>query len=172
MIMQRNYYSPAGACIVGLCLLFLSMPNIPAEKMAMQRSIAVAIDDLPWQGLGKDDPFSESSSDNSEQIYLHHKNLIRAMRRAKAPAIGFVNEGKLFRQSVLQAERIAMLDDWLASGFELGNHTYGHVSLHDVGINAYQADILKSEQQLRPLLANYNQTPQWFRHPYLRAGKQ
>jgi peptidoglycan/xylan/chitin deacetylase (PgdA/CDA1 family) len=171
MIMPRNYYCLALACIVGLYLLLFSMPTIATEKMAMQRSIAITIDDLPWQSLGDNDPFLESSSDNSKQIYSHHKKLTRAMKQAKAPAIGFVNEGKLFRQEALQTERLAMLDDWLSSGFELGNHTYGHVSMHDVSMAAYQADILKGERQLRPLLAKYKQTPKWFRHPYLRAGQ-
>jgi len=64
-----------------------------------------------------------------------------------------------------------MLRDWLDAGFELGNHTYGHVDLHEVGLPAFEDAILRGERQLRPLLAERGQTPRYFRHPYLRAGR-
>ncbi|MEO8002898.1 MAG: polysaccharide deacetylase family protein, partial [Arenimonas sp.] len=78
---------------------------------------------------------------------------------------------KLYSNDVLKNNRVAMLNDWLNAGFELGNHTYGHVSLHDVGLPAYEENILKGEQLLRPMLAKRGLKPQWFRHPYLRAGR-
>ena len=64
-----------------------------------------------------------------------------------------------------------MLRDWREAGYELGNHTRGHLDLHAVGLPAFQQDILDGERTLRPLLAERGQVPRWFRHPYLRAGR-
>jgi len=136
----------------------------------IDRRITITIDDLPWV-VGNDQAWEDRNSLSAKSIKQHHRRLIGAMKKAKAPVIGFINEGKLYSGDLLQKNRLAMLDDWLDAGFELGNHTYGHVSLHDVGLQAYEENILKGELQLRPLLAKHKQTPQWFRHPYLRAGR-
>jgi len=134
------------------------------------RRITITIDDLPWV-VGSDQVWEDKNSGAAHSIQKHHKKLIAAMKKTGTPVIGFVNEGKLYSNGVLQKNRVAMLDDWLNAGFELGNHTYGHVSLHDVGLPAYEENILQGEQQLRPLMEKHGQTPRWFRHPYLRAGR-
>lgn len=134
------------------------------------RRISITIDDLPWV-VGSDQVWEDKNSNTAKGIEKHHKRLIAEMKRAKAPVVGFVNEGKLFSGDLLQNNRLAMLNDWLNAGSELGNHTYGHISMHDVELSVYQDNILKGEQQLRPLLAKHKQMPKWFRHPYLRAGR-
>ena len=126
------------------------------------RRIAITIDDLPWQRMART-PAAE--------LQRRHAQLIAQLRQADAPIVGFVNEGKLEVDGNVQPARVAMLRDWLDTGAELGNHTYGHVDLHAVGMAAYQADILRGERLLRPLLAERGETPRWFRHPYLRAGR-
>jgi peptidoglycan/xylan/chitin deacetylase (PgdA/CDA1 family) len=134
------------------------------------RRISITIDDLPWAGAN-DHTWEEKKSDTTRSIEKHHKKLLASMKKAKAPAVGFVNEGKLYSGDRLQKNRVAMLNDWLNAGFELANHTYSHVSMHDVSLATYQDNILKGEQLLRPMLARHKKTPQWFRHPYLRAGR-
>ena len=126
------------------------------------RRIAITIDDLPWQRMARTP---------AADLQRRHAQLIAQLRQADAPVTGFVNEGKLEVDGKVQPARVAMLRDWLDTGAELGNHTYGHVDLHAVGMAAYQADILRGERQLRPLLAERGTTPRWFRHPYLRAGR-
>ena len=64
-----------------------------------------------------------------------------------------------------------MLRDWLGIGADLGNHTYGHVDAHVVGIPAFEDAIVKGDRVLRPMMAERGQAPRWFRHPYLRAGQ-
>ncbi len=127
-----------------------------------ERRIAITIDDLPWQRMART-PATE--------LQRRHAQLIAQLRQADAPVTGFVNEDKLEVDGEVQPARVAMLRDWLDAGAELGNHTYGHVDLHAVGIAAYQADILRGERQLRQLLAERGTTPRWFRHPDLRAGR-
>jgi peptidoglycan/xylan/chitin deacetylase (PgdA/CDA1 family) len=126
------------------------------------RRIAVTIDDLPWARLDRIVP---------ADLQARHEQLMASLKAAGVPVVGFVNESKLEVDDNLQPARVAMLRDWLDAGYELGNHTFGHVDLHAVGMQAYQADILRGERQLRPLLAERGSTPRWFRHPYLRAGR-
>lgn len=129
---------------------------------APDRRIAITIDDLPWQRLT---PAAQAD------LPARHQRLMAQLAQAGVPTVGFVNEGKLYQDGALQPARVAMLRDWLDAGHELGNHTFGHLDLHAVGLDAFQRDILRGEQVLRPLLAERGATPRWFRHPYLRAGR-
>lgn len=133
-----------------------------ASAAEPDRRIAVTIDDLPWARLDSIVP---------SDLQGRHARLVAALQQAGVPVVGFVNESKLEADGVLQPDRVRMLHDWLDAGAELGNHTWGHVDLHAVGLAAFEADIIKGERQLRPLLARHGQSPRWFRHPYLRAGR-
>lgn len=144
-----------------LCAL-LSAATVFAAESAPDRRIAITIDDLPWQRIERTP---------AAQLPARHAQLMAALKQAGVPGTGFVNEGKLEVDGQLQPERVAMLRDWLDAGYELGNHTHGHLDLHAVGLPAYQTDILRGERQLRPLLAQRGQVLRWFRHPYLRAGR-
>jgi peptidoglycan/xylan/chitin deacetylase (PgdA/CDA1 family) len=137
----------------------VSLASMAAEP---DRRIAITIDDLPWQRMDKT-PAAE--------VQARHAQLMAQLKRAGVPVVGFVNEGKLEIDGQVQPVRVAMLDDWLDGGFELGNHTHGHVDLHAVGLPAFQQEVLDGERVLRPLLAKRGQVPRWFRHPYLRAGR-
>ncbi len=133
-----------------------------AQAAEPDRRIAVTIDDLPWQRMATTSP---------EALRMRHAALLEQLRLGGVPVTGFVNEDKLEHDGVVQPERVAMLEAWLDAGHALGNHTYGHVDLHAVGIPAFEDAILRGERVLRPMLAKHGQTPQWFRHPYLRAGR-
>lgn len=144
--------------------------TLPATaRRSMNRSanrsenrIAVTFDDLPWV-MDRNAP----PADLAEQ----HARLLAALQQACVPVIGFVNDGKLYQHDTLRPERMAMLEDWLRAGFELGNHTAWHSDLHAVGTRAFEADILDGERQLKPLLAQRGLAPRWFRHPFLRTGR-
>lgn len=133
-----------------------------AHAVEPDRRIALTIDDLPWQRLGER---------AEPELGTQHARLIVALRQANVPVVGFVNEGKLEVDGQVQPARVQMLRDWLDAGFELGNHTFSHVSLHAVDLDTYEQDILRGEVVLRPLLAERGQTLRWFRHPYLQAGR-
>ncbi|MGA7523139.1 MAG: polysaccharide deacetylase family protein [Acidobacteriaceae bacterium] len=57
---------------------------------------------------------------------------------------------------------------WLASGMNIGNHTWSHPSLTDVTAQAFEHDIALDE----PLLRQYagSRDWHWFRYPYLQEG--
>jgi peptidoglycan/xylan/chitin deacetylase (PgdA/CDA1 family) len=137
----------------------VSLVSMAAEP---DRRIAITIDDLPWQRMDKTSP---------AELPVRHAQLMAQLKRAGVPVVGFVNEGKLEIDGQVRPARVAMLRDWRDAGFELGNHTRGHLDLHAVGLPAFQQDILDGERTLRPLLAERGQAPRWFRHPYLRAGR-
>ncbi len=134
----------------------------PARCAEPDRRITVTIDDLPWQRMATTSPVD---------LRVRHAALLAQLRQAGVPVVGFVNEDKLEIDGVVQPERVAMLEAWLDAGHTLGNHTYRHVDAHAVGLPAFQDAILRGERVLRPMLAKRGQAPQWFRHPYLRAGR-
>lgn len=126
------------------------------------RRIAITFDDLPWVMTRDDAP---------AHLAEEHARLLDGLRQAGVPAIGFVNEGKLYVGNTLRPERVRMLGDWLGAGHELGNHTRWHSDLHAVGLKAFKADILQGELRLRPMLAKRGLKLRWFRHPFLRTGR-
>ncbi|KFN41199.1 polysaccharide deacetylase family protein [Arenimonas oryziterrae] len=173
---------PAGkrllAC-AGLLLLLLTplasatgtTATKPATAAAVDRRISITIDDLPWATINDGSwPVAEGKSISAE-LSAHHDRLMAALAQAKVPVVGFVNEGKLVAGTRVDTARVHMLRDWLDAGADLGNHTYGHDDLHAVGLEAFEGEILHGEIFLRPLLAERDKTPRWFRHPYLRAGR-
>ena len=133
-----------------------------AHAAEADRRIAITIDDLPWQRMDKTP---------AADLPLRHAQLMAQLKQAGVPVVGFVNEGKLEIDGQVQPARVAMLRDWREAGYELGNHTHGHLDLHAVGLPAFQQDILDGERTLRQPLAERGQVPRWFRHPYLRAGR-
>jgi peptidoglycan/xylan/chitin deacetylase (PgdA/CDA1 family) len=141
----------------------LAARTTPVEKVAtIDRRIAITIDDLPWATLGDEAP---------PYLDEYHARLIAALTAAHVPVIGFVNEGKLVSGDKVDTNRVHLLREWTKAGFDLGNHTQSHADLHAVGLEAYESDILRGETFLRPLLAEQDKKPVWFRHPYLRAGR-
>ena len=96
--------------------------------------------------------------------------LMVALREQKVPAVGFVNEKKLYKIGEVDA-RIKALSMWVESGFELGNHTYSHFSLNKVGLKAWEDDVIQGESVTRILLGQHNMQLRYFRHPYLDTGR-
>jgi peptidoglycan/xylan/chitin deacetylase (PgdA/CDA1 family) len=126
-----------------------------------QKKVCITVDDLPVVGYGLDKPEEWSSVT---------ERLISTFKSKGIPAIGYVNEGKLYSGDTLRSERVAILDRWLSNGFELGNHTYSHIDYHKSSFTDFTANISRGEQVIRPLMKAYDQELKYFRHPFLRAG--
>jgi peptidoglycan/xylan/chitin deacetylase (PgdA/CDA1 family) len=88
--------------------------------------------------------------------------LLKAIANARVPAVGFVNENKLATKA-----HIDVLKRWHAAGLELGNHTYSHRDLHDIGAEELMHDVIRGEEVTRTILGR---RPRWFRHPFLHTG--
>ncbi|HRK73847.1 MAG TPA: polysaccharide deacetylase family protein, partial [Rhodothermales bacterium] len=96
--------------------------------------------------------------------------LVQCLAENQVPAIGFVNENKLYEKSILLPERVSLLQKWLSAGLELGNHTFSHVDYNNMTTAAFIADIQKGEIISRPLAEAVNRPYRFFRHPYLHRG--
>lgn len=92
------------------------------------------------------------------------------IKKAKVPAIGFVNESKLYRDDIRVEEEVDLLRMWIDAGLELGNHTYSHRSADAISVDDYKADILRGEIITKELLKGKNREMKYFRHPYLQTG--
>ena len=141
-------------------LVFLLAFNFSVQAQKSQRFIAVTIDDLPVVSTRKD-------LKNRQQIT---KKLLNHINKAKVPAIGFVNENKLYTNDKRDEAQVDLLRSWLNANLELGNHTFSHLSLHDNSLEKYEAEILKGEIITKELLAAKNLKMRYFRHPYLWTG--
>ena len=141
-------------------ILFLLSFTISIQAQQNQRFIAVTIDDLP---------VVVKNGDLAKRQEIT-KKLLKHITKAKVPAIGFVNEGKLYKEEKRVEAEIDLLRGWLDAGLELGNHTYSHLSLHDNPLEKYTAEILKGEIITKELLKRKNLEMRYFRHPYLWTG--
>ncbi|MEM8887585.1 MAG: polysaccharide deacetylase family protein, partial [Bacteroidota bacterium] len=106
---------------------------------AQEKEICVSVDDLPFVGYGVNDPASLRKMTNQ---------LLESFITHEVPAIGFVNEKKLYvsKRNKLKASQVDLLKVWLNNGFELGNHTYSHFSYHHTPFATYTEDIIKGEK--------------------------
>jgi peptidoglycan-N-acetylglucosamine deacetylase len=144
---------------VTLLLVALALP-LYAQKPA-HREIALTIDDLPAAG--------GNSMTGTEIIEMTSK-LLGTLRDQKVPAVGFVNERKLYKFGEVD-DRIKALSMWPEYGFELGNHTFSHASLNRVGLRNWEEEIVRGETVTRMLLEKHNMQLRYFRHPYLDTGR-
>ena len=73
------------------------------------------------------------------------RKLVHSIKAHKVPAIGFVNEGKLYVQGEVD-ERAALLQMWLDAGLELGNHNFSHAYIDRVPLTTYQEEVIRGRR--------------------------
>ena len=150
------------ATFAAFSVLFLLARALPlAAQKLPDRQVAITIDDLPA---------GSANSMDAPTITEMTTKLLTTLRDEKVPAVGFVNEKKLYKLGEVD-ERIKALRMWLDYGFELGNHTFSHSSLNRVGLQAWKDDVVQGESVTRMLLAEHNMKLRYFRHPFLDTGR-
>lgn len=80
-----------------------------------RKNVCFSFDDLPL--------VSYSITDSTMQKGLVG-NLISSLLKNRIPAIGFVNENKLFNNNGLNIFKVDLLNMWVDNGLDLGNHTF------------------------------------------------
>jgi len=141
--------------ITFICALLLSTSQF---VYGQGRAISVTFDDLP------------GTHGDTEQFIYVNKKLLTTLYSEDIPAIGFVNESKLYRQGKPDTQLVSLLSDWLDVGLELGNHTYSHVFINQTPLEAYKEEIRKGELIIRPLIEKEGESLRYFRHTQLRTG--
>jgi peptidoglycan/xylan/chitin deacetylase (PgdA/CDA1 family) len=128
------------------------------RKEAVPTKMAITVDDLPTHGPL---PRGVTRADVHEQ-------LLDAFASHAVPEV----RGYVIGQRALEtADHRKALQLWLDAGHPLGNHTWSHPNMEEVGVDAYLADIDRNESVLAELTGDTTGAS-WrsFRYPYLRQG--
>lgn len=149
------------AALLALAASVLALGGSAAEKGKAERRMAITIDDLP---------VAQPSWHDDREMERITTDLLATLNRHRVPAVGFVNEGKLEVGGVVDSFRLGLLERWLASGLELGNHGFAHLDLHRVPPETWMADVVRGEAVTRRLVEAAGGTLRYFRHPFLHAG--
>lgn len=151
----------AVAILAALLISAASWPAPAAVRTPEARRIVLTYDDLPVNAFRPTDDVFVSVT----------RDLLAGLRRNEIPAIGFVNESRLYVAGELSPLRVRLLQDWIDAGLELGNHSFSHPDLHTTELAAFEADVLRGEEVTRELLAAVGKEPRYFRHPFLHTGR-
>ena len=145
--------------VLATALMLLGLREAAGQR---SREVAVTFDDLPAVAyVVRTDEARERITDA----------LVSAVGRHRVPAIGFVNEGALVSNGLVNSRRVALLRRWVDAGLELGNHTYSHRGLHRSPLDAYLEDIARGDSVTTVLLRSVGRRPRYFRHPFLHSGR-
>lgn len=125
---------------------------------SQERAINITFDDLP------------ATHGNLEDMQYITSSLLKVLVEHQVPAIGFVNESKLYSNNSPNDSYIELLSSWLEAGMDLGNHTYSHIFIDNATIEEYKKDVLRGEIITRPLVEKYRKELIYFRHTQLRTG--
>ena len=127
--------------LIGSLVLILgsAAPGQTIAQTVPRRAVALTIDDLPA---------ANANAMTGREIVEMTTKLLTTLREQKAPAVGFVNEQKLYKMGEVD-ERIKALSLWLDDGYELGNHTFKHTSLNAVPLQAWEEDVVRGETVTR-----------------------
>ena len=137
-----------------LALIALALASI-APGAGRAEPVAITFDDLPLNGALA--PGMTQAGIVGDVLAILHER--------RVPAVyGFVNAGKL------EGDRdgAEALKRWVAGGAHVGNHTYGHVDLHESTPRQFLDDVRRDEPALE--LLDPGDGWRWLRYPYLREG--
>jgi peptidoglycan/xylan/chitin deacetylase (PgdA/CDA1 family) len=154
-----DYSQQRISCLKSLLLLVLLFPVV--VLFGQKKQVCFSYDDLPLVSYGM--------NDSAFQMQLTNK-LIGALNKNNIPAIGFVNERKLYYNDTLIPVQVEILKSWINNGLELGNHTFSHPDYNEVSCASYTQDIIKDETVIKSLLATKGKELTYFRHPFLHVG--
>ena len=150
----------SGNTIIRICVLILLLtPGLVA--LGQQKKVCFTMDDMPVVSYG--------ITDTNYQKNLFNK-LTQSLRRHNIPAIGFVIGKKLYTADGIDQFQVRLLESWLNSGLDLGNHTYSHPDYNSVTLKEYIWNIEQGEPITKKLLADHGKALKYFRHPYLHVG--
>jgi len=130
-------------------------------SQAQAKEVAVTIDDLPVVTISRD--FQTS-------VEITQK-LLKTLTGNNIPVTGFVIGKKLYKDGKIDGNEINLLKMWLNAGLDLGNHTFNHPSLNNTDLETYKDEVIKCDDILKKILAEYNEKPEYLRQPYLQFGK-
>src|SRR5688572_11349661 len=139
-----------------LLILFPLTIFSQVREEGSHRYIAFTIDDLP------------STHDINAKYII--EQLTEKLAKYQVPATGFVNEIKLYSGDKPNQAQISLLEHWVDNRFDLGNHSYSHISIDKATLAEYKADVLRGEKITKELLSKRGKGLKFYRHTQLRTG--
>jgi peptidoglycan/xylan/chitin deacetylase (PgdA/CDA1 family) len=137
--------------------LILTICAVSTCAQPKPREVAVTFDDLP-----------ATHGDYAKYKYITDQ-LLAKLKTEKVPAIGFVNEQKLFFAGEMD-KRTALLKQWLDDGHQLGNHSFSHIAIDNATFEQYTENVIRGETVTKMLLAEEGKPLKYYRHTQLRTG--
>ena len=142
-------------------LIYLLSTFCLTQTFSQKKQVCFSLDDLPLVTYGLNDTVYQKGLMD---------RLILCLNKNKIPAIGFVNEVKLFNDNMVVPFQVGLLNQWVNSGLELGNHTYSHPDYNTLSFKEFTQDVLKGEILTRQVLQLKGKSLKYFRHPFLHIG--
>jgi peptidoglycan/xylan/chitin deacetylase (PgdA/CDA1 family) len=142
-----------------IILFLLGLTILPLY--AQKKQISFTLDDLPLVNYGMNDTIYQEAVLN---------DLKNTLIKYDIPAIGFVNEHKLYSRKKINGFQVRLLMKWVENGLDLGNHTFSHPDYNKVPFDAFTEDVLRGEIITKEILAKHGKSIKYFRHPFLHMG--
>ncbi|MFH2055200.1 MAG: polysaccharide deacetylase family protein [bacterium] len=114
--------------------------------------VAVTIDDLPFLRGGRNLSAAEES--------VCFRQVLAALDKHQIEATFFVNGSRL------QKRHEVLLDELIAAGHTVGNHTWSHLNLNKTDTTSYFEDINRGQESIARWVGEVH----YFRYPFLFRG--
>lgn len=145
------------------CLLW-ALFGLSLQAPAQQRTVAITVDDLPYVSHTRT-ALTLADLKDARQV---NRTLLKAFENHRVPVTGFVNEGRV--QGLGPRTGLQILSQWIADGLDLGNHTYSHSDVNKLSVPQVEAEILRGEATIGPLMKNAGKRLEFFRFPMNHTG--
>jgi peptidoglycan/xylan/chitin deacetylase (PgdA/CDA1 family) len=119
--------------------------------------VAITVDDIPSHG----EPIPGLT-----RLQIHQQMLDGLVAHRVPQVYGFLCAEAL----VGHDEDLAGVKAWLDAGYPVGNHTYSHPSLSEIGVDRYLEDVDRNEEPLRRLTGRPEYSWKVFRYPFQFEG--
>lgn len=132
--------------LVSVTITLLSGP------LAAARQVAITIDDLPFQRGGRDFSAAEESA--------CFRKVVATLDKHSVQGLFFVNGSRILPRHE------KLLDELVADGHLVGNHTFTHPNLNNTDTSDYFEDIELGQESISRWVGDVR----YFRYPYLFRG--
>ena len=130
----------------------ITLTILAAMAPTPQKRVAITIDDLPF--------LSGKVYQTPEQESQAFRKVMAALNKHGVTAFGFVNGGRI------KAYHRELLDEFVAAGHVIGNHTSTHPDLNTTTVDWYEKDIADGQTEIAPWVGEIK----YFRYPFLHEG--
>ena len=137
---------------------------------AQSRAVAITVDDLTCAYCA---PIHPDGTSGHGVMEATNQRLVAGLARAHVPVTGFVIAGFVSAEAAKQSGGTSQrsLQPWLDAGFDLASHSDSHPNFAEITLEQMEADVMRADATLRPLLAANGRTLEFFRYPYNNTGE-